>query len=562
MLTVKRKISFVFFLCVFLNIFSQDQVKQEKSTFNIEEEFIEDLGGEEQLTSEEKILKLKEKDHIIVQGDDELLIKSRKKQGTLIEPISEKNIEWSFYEQTQQSTDNYNQEKKLERIANIYAGYGLYNNFFIKSSINASSKNNAHAIVYQRAYQEGEGYNGIILDNSSSNFDQIISTNIFRISNFYRIFLKGSFLLKDQELQENLTFFNQDQRALFAEFANLFVFPEQKFKISGEIHNIMSEAHRVDIQEKLSEKASFTSIDIKSSWDYFFGERNSLGATGHVFYADNQLYNNKAKHYLQGTMGVWVLMPIYSAILEKDSVPWNVYLKVSFDVFISEPNKAIFTPKFDLESQLGIWLFRLSIYRKTETPNITEAYLEKKFFKPIHFDSPEDKWGTGLRNELNFHRMSRIFLEGGFYYYNVYYYPALSFDSLYQYTPQKLRLAYGHLGLEYTPFKFIQYSFELRYEYFIDLVHFRPPLSFLTEVQVNWNKFIIVTEVEIIDKRSTPNQLLSLYILLNLNISLKLTKVMEFYVTINNILNQRYLLLPLYKTSGITFVTGAKIDIY
>ncbi len=566
-MTTTRKV--IVFACVFLlyspaSLFSQGQAQEterEKPSFEIEEELIKDMGAEKQTTSEDAEFESQKEKSIIIQGEDELLIKIRKKPVGLIEPTSEQNTKWSFYERAPNSKKDSAKRKQSERIASIQVGYGLYNHLYVDTSINTGTKNSAHSVMYHRSHRDGEGRDRVVLDNSVFNFDQIISTNTFKISDLYRMFIRGYFFIKDQELQTNQIFSEQTQRAFLGEFSNLLTFPEQKINITGEFQRNSTEVYKSVTKKRASEKATFTSGRLKASWDYFFGERNSLGATAQVFYADNQLYYSQNNRYIQGSTGSWLLMPAYSAFLGKNNVPWDVHLKLGFDLFISEQVNPIPIPEFTLESQLGIWLLHLSLYRKIKTPTITESYLEKDFFKPTHFDAPQDRWTVDLDNQFDVSKKLRIFLKTGFYYYTRYYYPVLDRDNLYQYTFQRFRLIYGHLGWENEPFTFFKYSFGLRYEYFFDSVQFRPAVSFLSEGKFNWKKFSLLFEIEFSDQRNAPNEVLPLYVLLNLKLSQRLDTIVEFYAKLNNILDQEYIILPNYQTSGIIFIAGVRVQI-
>ena len=548
---------------VWVSIFAQDTQMEtkEKPSFNIEEEYIGDMGAEEQPTPKKRALEAEEEESIIIRGEDELLVKSRKKTSGLIEPTSEKNIQWNFYEPPDLKLHKTEEEKKPERTAMIHTGYGLYDHLNADLSLHTGSKKSAHSIVYQRTHKDGEGRGAKIIENSSFSFDQIISTNIFKVSDAYRLFLRGYFLLSAQELQENSVFDHQAQNSFFAEFANLLTFSEQKIRVSVKAQDINSQAHKTSEAKGGSEKGRFTSLEFKGLWDYFFGERNSLGAKAHFFYAGNKRYENQNDRYLQGTLGAWLLIPVYSALRGEKSIPWDIHLKLGFDIFFSEQTSPIPVPELRLESQYDFWRLHFSIRRKTRTPGITTSYLEKSFFKPIHFPKPEDKWEINLDNQFDLKKTMSLLFDAGFFYYNVYYYPTLANDGLYDYAPQSLRLVYGEINWKHNAFKFLEYSLGLRGEYFVDRVRFRPPVYFIFDANMNWKKFDFSVQFKLTDQRDTSDEILPLYVLLDIRLYMTVTRLMKFYIALDNVLNQEYIFLPPYKTSGITFVAGLRVKI-
>ena len=547
---------------------AEEKNTENKPSFDIQEELIEDMGAKEQLTPEEEAIQKEEESNIIIQGKDELLVRSRKKPSKLIEPIFERNLAWDTKDigDNVRSTTSQSKKRKTEKLVNIEAFYGLYNNLQVNTSITKGTSQSAHSIVYQRTYKEGEGADFKTIGNSDLSLDQMITTNAFKISDIYRLFVRGYYLQKVQGLQANTNFDQQKQKAWFLETDHLFALPEQKVRASLQGHHIDSETLRDADTNNVEaansgEKGRFTSFKLKTTWDYFFTAQNSLGVKADFWLAENQLYYGQKKQYIQGKPGGWILIPVYTAFMGEESIPFNVHFKVGVYLFISEGLSPIPIPVMALESRLGVWQLTLGASRHAATPDITEKVLRNDFFKPVHFNEPENYWKIYLENQLTFKRGFHLVLEAGYLDYSLYYYPDLDSDGLYFYNSQTLNLFYGILRWEHSPFKFLQYALGIQAEAFLNSVFLRPSLYLFSNIYLSWKKLGIDIKLRFAGKRETPEEVLSQYILLDLGLYYELTSLTRFYFETQNTLNQRYTLLPPYQTSGIIISGGFRLQI-
>ena len=528
----------------------------EKSTFEIEEELIEELGEREIKSKEDEA---KEESDLTVEGEDELFIRSRKEFMRLLSPQTKGLSTWKDEEEKVVTIQTKGEPKKVERLADISAFYGQYNSLYIDGAFRKGSPISAHSIQYRRTKFDSEGFNFKGIENSSRSTDLMLASNMFRISDEYRFFLKVYYLEKTQGLHSNPFLLEQTKKTWFLDWSNQIHFSKQRIKVSINAKHINSEAEKVDQGE---ERGGYTAGNIDGSWEYFFGKRNTLGADMDLFIAKNQLYYAREKQYRVGDIGFWLLMPVYSAFFgEEEPTSWDVHIKLRQNFFLSQGSKLILKPHLTIQSKFGIWNAELGFLRESSIPDIDEKYLKQDYFKPVSFDAPEDAWKAYLSNRFSLDLDLRFIIEGGFYYHRRYYFPSLQQDQLYTYDSQRLRIIYAEFGWEHSPIKMINYLITVHGEYLLDQVYFHLPVYLECDINFFWRNFGLELELEFSGKRKTPQEELKPYVLLHLGLFYQFTPLTRFYLKAQNALNQEYIIFPTYRTSGVVLMGGFKLKL-
>lgn len=546
-----RKISRYLIAFVFFSNLSWSQIKDKPK---IEDEFPidESIEGKGKI-SEEKI---------VVEGEDEQLFQAQKEEAQGIIPSQTKREDWQA-----ESQEIIKKEKKgpleVEKKAQLRAEYGSYHYLGADIYVTKRDELGIYSLEYNRVKYDSEGFGTSTIGNSEYSSDKLSVSSGFTFSESYKMLLKLSYLDFLRGLQENPAYSQQFRRGGVFELSHQFRPSEFQRLNLGLLGEYIGSSIEENAVQRERDNSSFRKAQASVDWQYIFGNRNALQIGGKLWYAENQLYlRAPLQFYRSGDFLIKDVIPLYRSTIGQEKVPWQVDLTLGVQVFFAQNMRPVWGPIIAVDNFLGLWYSRLEFERQGKIPEMKEDFLERHYALPVHYSQNEEKWQAQSKNSLRFWRANVVKFNFGYVHYNRYW--DRNFDTSTQMLSAKERLfRYGFFetGWEFSLGEIFFGETGIRGEYQFDKVTHRPPAAYFLKTHFTPSSWDLSVEAVAQGVRYVPDAEVKLrpFFLLNGSIERKVNPTVSFYLRGENLLNQRYILVYPYLTSGLRLFLGMNI---
>lgn len=555
-----KKSLFLFTLFAVLSpcLFAQTEGK---ATIDIDEELkIEDETDDDQVETGN----IEDKE-IVVEGDDEQLIDSGKKDTDLIDPADNNRKKW------QEPEDKIIKKEKrgvkdVEKKAQIETRYGSYNSLGVDIYITKRDPYGVYMLEYRREKYDNEGFGKDTFANSDHSSDYLNMVSGYNFSETYKMLIKARYEDYQRGLQQNTSYGQQFKRGGFFEVENL-IRPSEKqaLNIGLNADYISSNAEENTLPES---SAAFARIGADANWQYIWGMRNSLNIGSSFYYAENDTYTNETdSYYRSGDFFIKNTFPIYRDYVGEEKTQWQIDTTVGAQVFFAQSMEPVAGPVLSVDNFLGNWHSRLFIERKGYLPDMAENYLRMEYFQPFQYTKPATLSLAAWQNRFKFTDSQVFKVDVGYEYHEVFYNPVISAELLYSYETKIFRAPYAKVAWEQNITEELFFETGLRAEYQADNANLREPVSAFVSINYLSGKWDVSLEARFISERQAmgtgnpDEEKLVNYTMLNAMIRRNLNSTVSVFIKGENLANMKYQRVYPYKTSGMKLYGGLHIFI-
>ncbi|MDH5719018.1 MAG: hypothetical protein OEZ13_00200 [Spirochaetia bacterium] len=549
-----QKLAFI--TCIFL-LYSSNKLFSQKHGVSLEDEL--DVS-ENNSTDSKKSSSVIDKEEIVVEGEDEQIIETTHNGDIIKAPKDTEISEW------EEGADKIIKKekrgvKKIEKRAQIKTEYGLYNTLGVDIYVTKKDDFGLYLLEYARLKKDSEGRKNKSYTDSETSIDNLNLVSHFNINDSYKLMMKIMYDDDLHGLQNESSYSKQFKRGAQLEIQNQFrPSISQKLNISAKGQYIGS-----DLEEQILPKtnSSFHKAEINGTWHYIFGRRNSFSADMSFWYAEMKThYADTKQRYRSGSINVWDIFPIYKTYSGENKTPWEISATLGLKTFFANNMNSVFGPYLVFDSFYGDWRSKLIFERTAKIPSSYENFIHQSYSNLTYYEKPEDEWKLSWQNRFSLSKNSALKIEIGYSYFIFYYEPFYMTDGLYEYQNKNFKLLYAEIALDQNFGKDLYYEIGLKAERHHTQVNLRSPLSAYLKSHYTPGTWDIGIELLFTGKRSVIiNEITYLkpYTLLNVIIDKKINPTVSFFLKGENLLNQNYVLLPPYKTSGAKGYIGSNI---
>lgn len=527
-----------------------------------------DLALEDELLDIEPIEKPAEKpekgkiddEKIVVEGDDEQLLKHKKDAETVINPDKTKTPMWgSLNDRIGERTRSA--KGIAQRRAQVAMEYGSYHSLNADIYVSRKDEVGTYLLEYSRRKYDSEGFGIHLIGNSELSHDTIDFTSGFTISPLYRTSLKIEYEDRLRGLQKNVQYRKQFKRGAFVEWQNQFRPGEnQRLNLTVSADYLSSDLESGVVSSRSS---AFHRLKAAADWSIIFGNRNSLSLGSSLSYGENQLYENLGngtQFYRNGDAYARSVFPLYVGYLGAEKIPWKIDLTLGAKIFFGQQNDPVFGPLVAIDSFYGDWHSRLLFEGGGQIPEIRQQFLRLPYQMPVHYFQPQELYEAAWKNRIGLQNSLALKGDIGYLHYNRFYnFSPDAAHELYTRSAILFSAVYLFSAVEYTILPWLIFEAGMRAEYQAHAVNLREPISGLSRfsfIPGNWN---IVLEGVFTGQRDSGLEKLKPFFLLNTKVMYKANDTVSFFLRGENLTNEKYILYYQYATSGFRGYFGINV---
>ncbi|MCS6984648.1 MAG: hypothetical protein NZM25_05945 [Leptospiraceae bacterium] len=501
---------------------------------------------------------------VVVEGEDELLFQHQKEEAKPDGMEIPTTPPWQ--ESLPEIARNEKQKPpEAQRQAQLRAHYGSYHNLSADIYVTKRDNFGVYLIEYNRLKYDSEGRDLRTIPNSEYSSDRLLVSSGFHFTESYKMLLKMTYKDYLRGLQENPAYVQQFRRGGFFELNQQIrssEFQRLTIDLGGEY---ISSSVEENTTERLRDDSTFLRLTGGFDWQYIFSNRNALQLSASLWYAENYLYQNRPRQYYRaGDFKLQDVLPLYRTVVGNQRLPWQIDFTFGVQVFFAQTMRPVWGPILAIDSFLGSWYSRLEIQRIGRIPPMQADFLDRHYSLPVHYVQPEDVWSASSKNSLRLGRANTLKMNVGYVHYLRYW--DRNFDrssELLSARERLFRFAFAEVGWEHSVQDIFSVELGPRYEYQLERVTLRTPFSFFAKASLTPGSWIFYLESNAQYERYVPdaNQTLAPFFLLHAGIEKKLNPTVSLFFRGENLLNENYILVYPYRTSGLLIFGGMSISL-
>ncbi|MFZ5630440.1 MAG: hypothetical protein ACOY5B_15015 [Spirochaetota bacterium] len=448
--------------------------------------------------------------------------------------------------------------KLLERKAQIKAEYGTQNALGARIFITKKDEVGTYLIDYTRNKYDHEAFGRSVTANSAFSHDHLKLLGQMNISQGYKMLLRTEYLESGRGLQGNTAYSAENKKLGVFQWDNQ-VRPSDNQRITAGITGSLARGSVAPVglaQNTLD--ANFKNIKGSVEWQYIFGERNALTILGDLWYGENADYLTQQPQYYRGGNGeIRNVFPLARFLLGSENQALQVDATVGAKLFFAQGFQPVIGPRVALDFFYPGYQGTLELERTGQLPDVEKYFFTPVYQAPYRFFQAEDLWRAAFKNNFHLTKETHLKVSATLINYPVYFDRRLdSATGLLQLNPMSYRALQGSVSLAQNFGTDFWHDTGLAAEYFIDQASLREPLALFTRLHYTPNTWDFSLEMKYVhNRRETDMNTLTTrdlngYLLLGAGIEKALLPSLKAFIRGENLLNQKYEFVSLYRTSG------------
>lgn len=492
-----------------------------------------------------------------VEGEDEQYAPPRKSDIELPKVAEATASRWdeavgSLSVREQQGT------KLLERKAQIKAEYGTQNALGARIFITKKDEVGTYLIDYTRNKYDHEAFGRSVTANSAFSHDHLKLLGQVNVAHSYKMLLRTEYLELARGLQNNSTYSAENKKLGIFQWDNQ-LRPSDNQRITAGITGSLARGSVSPVglaQNTLD--ADFKNIKGSLEWQYIFGERNALTILGDLWYGENTDYLTQQPQYYRGGNGeIRNVFPLARFLMGSENQALQVDATVGAKLFFAQGFQPVIGPRLAFDFFYPGYQSTLEWERTGQLPAVEKYFITSLYQSPYRFFQAEDLWRAAFKNNFHLTKETHLKASATLINYPVYFDRRLdAAQGLLQLTPMSYRALQGSLSVAQNFGRDFWHDTGLSAEYFIDQASLREPLGLFSRLHYTPNTWDFSLELKYVhNRRETDAQTLATrelnsYLLLAAGIEKALLPALKAFLRGENLLNQKYEFVSLYRTSG------------
>lgn len=448
--------------------------------------------------------------------------------------------------------------KLLERKAQIKAEYGTQNALGARIFITKKDEIGTYLIDYTRNKYDHEAFGRTVTANSAFSHDHLKLLGQMNVAQGYKMLLRTEYLESGRGLQGNTTYSAENKKLGIFQWDNQ-VRPSDNQRITAGITGSLARGSVAPVglaQNSLD--ADFKHIKGSVEWQYIFGERNALTVLGDLWYGENADYLTQQPQYYRGGNGeIRNVFPLARFLIGAENQALQIDATVGAKLFFAQGFQPVIGPRVALDFFYPGYQGTLELERTGQLPDVEKYFFTPLYQSPYRFFQAEDLWRAAFKNNFHLTKETHLKASATLINYPVYFDRRLdTAQGLLQLAPMSYRAMQGSLSFAQNFGNDFWHDTGLSAEYFIDQASLREPLALFTRLHYTPNTWDFSLELKYVhNRRETDAQTLASrdlngYLLLGAGIEKAILPSLKAFIRGENLLNQKYEFVSLYRTSG------------
>lgn len=497
-------------------------------------------------------------DEIIVLGEDELLIRTKKSETDIVVPTDIDSLRWRDSREFLVKKGKQEGRGKKSSVGAGFA-YGLYRNFRFYLDASNNSKYGLFRILYNRESLAGVGNDGAtLLPESSFETDRFLFSGNIRFSESYTMGLSADFHRYGAGLQQNSSYQSLEKLTSGLTWNHNFNFGQEQTLLVGFFGHFMESQLYNTLGYDLSD---YFDLGLQTQWKYISPERIRIEVKAGYAYRNSELAGGalQENHLLDAS--ALVHWPLLLSRIKESQTPLQLDLVTGALLFFDPLYGWFPGPVFGLNFRVGGFDSRLRIARESGIPEAGEYHIEPTYQKMQHFSTARDAWYATWKNRLELSEQDHLKLDGGYYEIANDYDFIRDADGLYLLESIYNRYWYVEPGYERALFEGLYVDLALRYVSYLDPVNLRSPLVWMAALRYESTRVDVTLEYFYEGERTLEGVAISPYHNLGFRFLYRINPKAALYINGENLLNQVYSLYPSYQEQGVNVLGGIKITL-
>ncbi|HRP70006.1 MAG TPA: hypothetical protein PLY93_10785, partial [Turneriella sp.] len=447
--------------------------------------------------------------------------------------------------------------KTLERKAQIKTEYGTQNALGARILVTKKDEVGTYLIDYKREKYDYEAFGKNTVANSAFSLDALKLLGQLNFTPSYNMLIRTEYREQARGLQANSFYSHENKKLAILGVDNL-IRPTDNQRVTAGVTASFAEGTATDATTASTQNAGMKKLMGSLEWQYIFGERNALTLSTDLWYGENTDYlTSTPVYYRAGNAEARNVFPLARFLIGENQQALQIDATVGVKVFFAQSMQPVWGPRVAFDFFYPGYQSTLELERTGSVPDAEKYFFNVLYQSPYRFLSAEEVWKAAFKN--NFHLTKETHLKASIILLN---YP-LYFDrkiesatGLLTLTPILYRTVQGSLSLAQNFGAYFYHDTGLEAEYSIDVVSLREPFALFSRIHFtppSWDFSLELKYVAArreIDATSLAKTTLSAYTLLGASIEYTLLPSLKFFIRGENLLNQKYEYVSLYRTSG------------
>lgn len=503
------------------------------------------------------------KENIDVEGENDQILKSQKKEGNAVIPSKTEMLDWDEPADEILGAQR-KKNRQIERSANLRLLYGTFNSLDLGINISKKDRYGIYFFDYKRVGSDNEGSLQQAVNNSKKSNDVLKLIGDFSLSQSVRLRVDLDYYSSTVGLQQNNNYISQGKR-MGSFMTNAFFLGDNQ-RLNWKVEGNYADGF-IDSLTNPELNNFYKEISSTVDWQYIFSLNNTMTASLDLSYADMTNYGSDEKNlYKQGRFQLWNSFPLISSVDPTSNSTWLVTMGLGIDLFFAENYQLNAGPIFFINSIYNSYQSKLKLRRSGGIPLYDKEILVHGYRAPQYFDKANDYWEASWVNKVAFSKKSSLSVTGGYSYLGNF--PELQFDNLglYSFNQKLVRKAYGSLEWQLYTWGNFLLNLGATYNHYFDKVNLMPKIESKVELQWSLKSVMWKTQLTYFDNLTeytgfayTTQKDVSRYFIWDMNFEFKLNRTLSIKLDGKNLLNENYTRNANYRESGLRVFTGFQI---